>query len=58
MHHLDLPVLIAHHHGHMTDTTLSSVASLEEEQVAWLWILDLVCVDSDSTRGTGDLDPL
>ena len=58
MHHLDLSIVIADYHSYVPDTALTAIASLEEEEVAWLWVLDFVRIDCYSTRGTGNLDPL
>ena len=56
MHHLDVAVLIADDHSHVTYTVGTTVTPLEEEEVAGLRVLDVICIDSETTRGAGDLD--
>jgi len=56
MHHLDVAILIADDHSHVTDTVGTAVTPLEEEKVTGLRILDVVGIDGETTRGARDLD--
>ena len=56
MHHLDVAILIADDHGHMTYTVGTAVTPLEEEKVTGLRILDIIRIDGETTRGARDLD--
>jgi len=40
----------------MTYTVGTAVTPLEEEEVTWLRVLDVVGIDGETTRGARDLD--
>jgi hypothetical protein len=40
----------------VTYTVGTAVTPLEEEEVTWLRVLDVVGIDSETTRGAGNLD--
>ena len=56
MHHLDVAILIADDHSHMTYTVGTTVTPLEEEEVAGLRVLDIIRIDGETTRGARNLD--